>query len=106
MELLAFKKVWDAPVPICSIKGSIGHCLGASGVIEIALSLKSLKSLKNNILPPTVGLVTPADDIMLLSGDTSFHLGYPTVLSCNSGFGGINAAILLAQQIEPRQHLI
>ena len=103
MELLAFKKVWDAPVPICSIKGSIGHCLGASGVIEIALSLKSLK---NNILPPTVGLVTPADDIMLLSGDTSLHLDYPTVLSCNSGFGGINAAILLAQQIEPRQHLI
>lgn len=102
MELLAFKKVLDAPVPICSIKGSIGHCLGASGVIETVLSLKSLK---NNILPPTVGLVEPADDTMLLSGDTSLHLGYPTVLSCNSGFGGINAAILLAQQIEPWQHL-
>ena len=92
MELLAFKKVWDAPVPICSIKGSIGHCLGASGVIEIALSLKSLK---NNMLPPTVGLDKPADDTMLLSGNTSLHLNYPTVLSCNSGFGGINAAILL-----------
>lgn len=98
MELVAFSKVFNTyntpPIPVCSIKGAIGHCLGAAGVIEIALSLKSLN---NNILPPTVGLIAAADSTVALSGKAPLQLLHPSVLSCNSGFGGINAAILLVR---------
>lgn len=94
MELLAFSKVFSTfpPIPVCSVKGAIGHCLGAAGVIEIALSLKSLT---NNVLPPTVGFIAAADSTVALGGKSSLPLLYPSILSCNSGFGGINAAVLL-----------
>lgn len=95
MELLAFSKVYSryhTPVPVCSVKGAIGHCLGAAGVIEIALSLKCLN---DTILPPTVGLVDAADSTVALAGKSPLPLLSPSILSCNSGFGGINAAVLL-----------
>ncbi len=97
MELVAFSKVFNAtpPLPVCSVKGAIGHCLGAAGVIEIALSLKSLN---DNVLPPTVGLITAADSTVALAGKSTLPLLYPSILSCNSGFGGINAAVLLEHQ--------
>ena len=95
MELLAFSKLYSGynpPLPVCSVKGAIGHCLGAAGVIEIALSLKCLD---DTILPPTVGLVDVADSTVALAGKRPLPLLYPSILSCNSGFGGINAAVLL-----------
>lgn len=98
MELLAFSKVYNrqkTPIPVCSVKGGIGHCLGAAGVIEIAISLKSLN---DNVLPPTVGLIDAADSTVALTGKSSLPLLYPSILSCNSGFGGINAAVLLVHQ--------
>lgn len=97
MELVGFSKAFNAspPIPVCSVKGAIGHCLGAAGVIEIALSLKSLS---DNVLPPTVGLVTAADSTVALAGKSPLPLLYPSILSCNSGFGGINAAVLLEHQ--------
>lgn len=92
MELLAFNTTWPAPPPVCSIKGSIGHCLGAAGVIE---SLISLKSLEEGFLPPTTGLDDPEENgAAFLSGNSRLPLLNPTILSCNSGFGGINAALL------------
>ena len=96
MELVAFSRVYNkyhTPIPVCSVKGAIGHCLGAAGVIEIALSLKCLNDA---ILPPTVGLVDAADSTVALAGKSPLPLLYPSILSCNSGFGGINAAVLLA----------
>jgi 3-oxoacyl-(acyl-carrier-protein) synthase len=101
MEITAFKKVWDTspktgdkPPPICSVKGCIGHCLGAAGIIEAALSLKSLET---QTLPPTVGIMEPEADAPPISGRTAIPLLSSSILSCNSGFGGINAAILFSR---------
>lgn len=94
MELLAFGHSFKERVPICSIKGCIGHCLGGAGLIEAAVSMKSLEK---NMIPPTVGLSKSDKTDMDLSGSTSLPLLHPTILSCNSGFGGINAAMLLSQ---------
>ncbi len=91
MELLVFKEKCKN-LPLCSVKGAIGHSLGAAGVIE---ALLSVKSLQNNFLPPTVGLTTPAEGGALLSGKECLPLAHPSIVSCNSGFGGINAAIYL-----------
>ncbi len=94
MELTAFQKIWDTPPPICSVKGCIGHCLGAAGLIEAILSLKSLEA---GTLPPTIGLAEPEAESPLISGTMAIPLLSTSILSCNSGFGGINAAILLSE---------
>jgi len=96
MELLAFESVFRQPPPLCSIKGSIGHCLGAAGVIE---SVISLKSLEKGFLPPTIGLIEPDDKaVNVLSGKQIIPLNNPSIINCNSGFGGINAGVLFIEQ--------
>ena len=96
MELLTFNTLWQTPPPICSVKGTIGHCLGAAGVIESCLSIKSLET---GNLPPTSGLLTPEDNALeIISGTSPLKLQNPSILSCNSGFGGINAALLFKEE--------
>lgn len=94
MEITAFKNLWgENPPPFHSVKGAIGHCLGAAGVIEACLALTALKEGK---IPATVGLGQP-EYFPARVGDMIQEITSPTMLSCNSGFGGINAAILLAK---------
>ncbi len=93
MEIVAFRELWqDKAPPFFSIKGAIGHTFGAAGVIETALSICSLRE---GLIPPTSGLLSPEAPFMNVSGEKSFSLSIPLILNCNSGFGGINAAILL-----------
>ncbi|NQT69165.1 MAG: beta-ketoacyl-[acyl-carrier-protein] synthase family protein, partial [Desulfobacteraceae bacterium] len=57
MELNAFRQVFgERKVPMYSIKGAIGHTLGAAGAIEVALGLKALSS---QMIPLTVGFANP-----------------------------------------------
>ena len=93
MELNVFRRIFDnRPLPIFSIKGSIGHTLGAAGGIEAAVGLKTLSK---QTAPPTVGFSNPemgaenkvSFQPMTFSGDC--------LLTTNSGFGGINAALIL-----------
>lgn len=91
MELRAFSTVWDKPPPVHSVKGAIGHCLGAAGIIEAIIAIMSLQK---GVLPPTVGFRTSDNDSVILNGSESLPLQCNSVLSCNSGFGGVNAAIL------------
>lgn len=94
MEITAFTNIWaDKPPPFHSVKGAIGHCLGAAGLIEACLSLEALTA---GHIPPTVGLGQPPCFSERL-GARSQEIMAPTILSCNSGFGGINAALLLGR---------
>jgi len=93
MEMTAFRNFWPQTPPIHSIKGAVGHCLGAAGVIEAALSIHSLR---HGCIPPTVGLEQEESLTGKLSGRVPFPLERPSILSCNSGFGGINAGILFS----------
>lgn len=95
MELLTFEEKCSPGTPVCSGKGAIGHSLGASGVIEAVLSVRSLEEMA---LPPTVGLLKPESTSMELSGDKMLKLRNPSVVSTNSGFGGINAAVQFSVQ--------
>ncbi len=59
MELTAFRALFGSrDLPMHSVKGAIGHTLGAAGGIEIALGLKCLEAGK---IPPTVGLLEAED---------------------------------------------
>lgn len=97
MELLAFSRVWESSPPVHSVKGAIGHCLGAAGVIEAAIAVRSLAE---GVLPPTVGLRRGENAAIPMHGSTPLPLIAPSVLSCNSGFGGINAALLFSKDSE------
>jgi 3-oxoacyl-[acyl-carrier-protein] synthase II len=95
MELTAFDQLFkDRKLPVYSIKGAVGHTLGAAGGIEVAVALKSLSE---GIVPPTVGFGKGDERAV---GRVSFEpavLPGNHILSTNSGFGGINAALILAK---------
>ena len=93
MELKAFNQVFGGrKMPIYSVKGSIGHTLGAAGGIEVSLATKALAE---QIIPPTVGFENPEEGAegRISSRPAPFNGNY--MLTTNSGFGGINAAIIL-----------
>ncbi len=95
MELNAFRQVFgERKLPMSSIKGAIGHTLAAAGGIEIILGLKTLST---GIVPPTVGFSNPEK-----GAEGQVSLGPQTVsgdylLTTNSGFGGVNAALILGK---------
>lgn len=95
MELTAFSKVFsDRKVPVYSIKGAVGHSLGATGGIEIALGLRALST---QILPPTAGLTHPMPEAKGLVSPEARSISGDYLLTTNSGFGGINAALVLGK---------
>ena len=94
MEMTAFKNFFPRSIPpVNSIKGSIGHTLGAGGGIEAALGIYMLK---NQMLPPTVGLEDCEDEFQDIASNTLKKFSGDYLLTTNSGFGGINAALILA----------
>jgi 3-oxoacyl-[acyl-carrier-protein] synthase II len=96
MELTAFRQVFgERKVPVCSVKGAIGHTMGAAGGIEVALGLKTLST---QIVPPTVGFSDPEDGAKGLVSSKPVQISGDYLLTTNSGFGGINAAIIMARE--------
>ncbi len=78
---------------VSSSKGAIGHTLGASGAIGIALCLKALQT---QTLPPSVGLRDP-DYPQIDWVRSARHQKIETALCLSFGFGGQNAAIALGR---------
>jgi 3-oxoacyl-[acyl-carrier-protein] synthase II len=81
-------------IPVTSLKSATGHMLAASGALEAALTLMSLKE---NVIPPTINL---------RERDPDCDLDYVTVAReadiqyaiCNSfGFGGMNAVLIFSK---------
>lgn len=94
MEITAFKTCWEKLPPFHSVKGGIGHCLGAAGVIESAIAIRSLAEER---IPPSIGYQDGNVNPAAISGESSLAIASPTILACNSGFGGINAGILFSR---------
>lgn len=92
MEMKAFKTVFPSPLPIFSIKGATGHSMGATGVIQSAVSLRAMS---DQTVPPTVGMNQPGDDAEGWVSPDSQTTKKQFCIVVNAGFGGINAAIVL-----------
>jgi len=77
---------------ITSMKGNIGHTLGAAGVIETVLSLPVLEE---NIVPPSVGFETMGvpKELNVPREPVPFPAG-KNILGMKSGFGGVNATLI------------
>ncbi len=92
-EAIAVRQVFgDNPPPVTSIKGHLGHSLAAAGALE---GVASVKSLLEQVIPPTAGTETVDPDI-----DLDVVTGAPraadleVVLSNSFGFGGHNGSVV------------
>jgi len=96
MELVAFREILgDNKIPIYSVKGAIGHTIGAAGGIEVALCLQSLAC---RIAPPTVGFYNPEKGAEGFVSSEPVSIEGDYMLTTSSGFGGVNAAIVLGKE--------
>ncbi len=78
--------------PMSSIKGQIGHCLGAAGGIE---AVTCLMAMRDGVIPPTINYETPDENCDLdyvTEGVRKADLNY--VMSNSFGFGGTNGVII------------
>ncbi len=95
MELTAFARVFgERPLPVQSLKGAVGHTLGAAGAIE---TIFGLECLARRVMPPTVGLVEPEEAGRGRVAAEAQSIAGDYLLSTNSGFGGVNATLLLGR---------
>ncbi|MEN4046221.1 beta-ketoacyl-ACP synthase II [Sulfurimonas sp. NWX367] len=78
--------------PMSSIKGQIGHCLGAAGGIE---AVTCLMAMRDGIIPPTINYETPDENCDLdyvTEGARKADLNI--VMSNSFGFGGTNGVLI------------
>ena len=77
--------------PVSSIKGQLGHCLGA-GAIEAVVCLMAMR---DGVLPPTINYTTPDENCDLDYITTGARKADLTVTMSNSfGFGGTNGVVI------------
>jgi 3-oxoacyl-(acyl-carrier-protein) synthase len=80
-------------VPVNSIKGSIGHTMGAAAALEAVMCLMAGRE---GVVPQTLGLEEPDPACTLDHVIGSPRAGRPRIsLSTSLGFGGCNAALVL-----------
>ncbi|MFW6286712.1 MAG: beta-ketoacyl synthase N-terminal-like domain-containing protein [Candidatus Sumerlaeota bacterium] len=95
MELTAIESVFDKRrFPVVSVKGAIGHTLGAAGAIETALALRAMEE---KTFPPTVGFQSGEARAEGHISPEARSLAKGPLLKTNSGFGGVNAALVLEE---------
>ncbi|MDR4952994.1 beta-ketoacyl synthase N-terminal-like domain-containing protein [Chryseobacterium sp. ES2] len=92
MEAIAFNRMDLQHIPLNSMKGYYGHCLGASGLLESIISMES--ALHNTLLPSKnfeeMGVTQPLN---IIKENQTTEIKY--ILKTASGFGGCNAAVVL-----------
>ncbi len=83
----------DWPVPVCAIKGALGHTLGAAAALDVAVCALTLQQ---QVLPPVVNLrhVDAAARVPAVMGASRPSPGRLALIG-NAGFGGINTAVIL-----------
>ncbi len=78
--------------PMSSIKGQIGHCLGAAGGIE---AVTCLMAMRDGIIPPTINYETPDENCDLdIVPNSSRKANLDVVMSNSFGFGGTNGVVI------------
>ncbi|MCD6172325.1 MAG: beta-ketoacyl-ACP synthase II [Sulfurimonas sp.] len=78
--------------PVSSIKGQIGHCLGAAGGIE---AVTCFMAMRDGIIPPTINYTTPDENCDLDYVTEGARKAELNIIMSNSfGFGGTNGVLI------------
>ncbi|OFX76326.1 MAG: hypothetical protein A2X12_03000 [Bacteroidetes bacterium GWE2_29_8] len=91
MESKAIFRAGLSNVYVNSLKGYFGHTLGASGILESAISIEAMKS---NKIIRTLGFNEFGVEEDILISDKLIDKNIKNLLKLSSGFGGCNATIL------------
>ncbi len=96
IEVAALRAVFGAGLDrmaVSSTKSMLGHCMTASGALEL---VASVLALRDGILPPTAGFTTPDPDCDI---DCVPNHARPApieiALSNSFAFGGLNASLIV-----------
>ncbi len=94
-ETQAMKSVYGEhayKMAVSSTKSSLGHALGASGGIEMILTVLAVQ---NNIVPPTINLDNPDPDCDLnYTPHVPIERTISIAMNNSFGFGGHNASVI------------
>src|SRR5690606_2697544 len=92
MEAIAFDRLALNRVPVNSLKGYFGHTLGASGLLEMVISMESAR---RRILFPTLGfsVLGVSKEIAVIREKQRKGIRY--WMKTASGFGGCNTAVII-----------
>ncbi len=95
MESLALKTIFgDACPSFCGLKGMLGHTLGAAGGVE---TIACVLAMRENFLPGTPRLNIAAEGVpasVVREPRQVAKLNH--ILKLNTGFGGVNGALILS----------
>jgi 3-oxoacyl-[acyl-carrier-protein] synthase II len=82
----------NRPIPVSSTKSYFGHCLGAAGALEAAITIMAVRS---GALLPTLRLADPIESpgVDWLRGEVK-RQPLPLAMSVSSGFGGSNTVLI------------
>ena len=97
VETQAVKEVFGdhaAHLPISSIKGALGHGLGAASAIEAAVAVRVLR---DQVIPPTINYRADPELDLDYVPDRAREAEVGAVMSASFGFGGTNNALILAR---------
>ena len=92
-ESRATEKLFGSQMPISTLKGNIGHTLGACGALE---AWASIQMMNEGWFAPTLNLRNPDPEC----GQLDYIIGAPRALQCeyimsiNFAFGGINTSLI------------
>ena len=95
-EAGAISEIFGDKVPVSSLKGNLGHTLGASGAIEL---IASLIMMENSTIYPTLNLTDPDPECRGIN-----HVMQPLAKKINIllkncfAFGGINASLVCKKE--------
>ena len=98
-ESIACRRVFGEHRPlVTSIKGHLGHSLGAAGALE---GVVAVKTLLEQIIPPTAGTteVDPAIDLDIVLGAPQ-AAQVDVILSNSFGFGGHNGSVVFRRFVD------
>jgi 3-oxoacyl-[acyl-carrier-protein] synthase-1 len=93
-ESAAVAGIFGLSVAAASLKGLIGHTLGAAGAIEAVMGLYAMDA---EIVPGTVGFDTADPEINIKVQKHGISAAYSHMLSNAFGFGGSNSALILSR---------
>ena len=92
MESVALERAGLSEIPANSLKGYFGHTLGAAGILETIITMKSLEE---DLVLGTKGFEElGVSSPVRVSADSLPAVGKKCFVKTVSGFGGANAAIL------------
>ncbi len=90
-EIRAVAALLGEQTVVTATKSMTGHLIGAAGAVE---AIATILSVQNDVVPPTINLDDPDDDLIVDVPREARHMPIPAAISDSFGFGGHNASVL------------